>query len=219
MIVTSSRSLGFVRSMFLYKVVMAILILGLSFIPCKSSKLNGEESESVIMFQLHRQGSSVGSLVYTSGRDDTIRPQRDPALKGQFSASFTGNRRMLGENFAEQNVGEDEKHFSRAHNTFNLKGSGHENKMEGPDHHHHHRRRQRRQISHEAISFQSKKRYLQVSGSTTLTVHEESSKTEWNSLEAKKTNAVPWHKPGEKYDEATFHVDYSGPKTHPPKNN
>lgn len=218
MIVTSSsRSLGFVRSMFFYKVVMAILILGLSFIPCRSSKLNGEES--VMMFQLHRQGSSVHSLVYTSGRDDTIRTQRDPAIKGQLPASFTGNRRMLGENFAEQNVMEDEKRFFRTDNRFNIKGSGHENKMERPDHHHHHRRRHRRQASHEAISFQLKKRILQVSGSTTVTVHEESSKTESNSLAAKKTNTVPWHKPGEKYDEPTFHVDYSGPKTHPPKNN
>lgn len=203
--------------MILYKVVMAILILGLSFLPCKSAKLNGEDS--VIMFQLHRQGSSVHSLVRAPGGDDTIRPQRVPVIKEQFPTSFTGNRRMLGEKFAEKNVREDEKSLSRAHNRFNLEGSGHENKVERPDHHHHHRRQHRRQAGHEAIFFRSKKRHLQVSGSTTVIVHEESSRTEWNSLAAKKTNTVAWHKPGEKYDEPTFHVDYSGPKTHPPKNN
>lgn len=121
---------------------------------------------------------------------------------------------MLGESFAEKNVRESEKLLSREHNRNNLEGSGHEN--ERPDHHHHHHRQNRRQAGHEAISFPSTKRQLQVSDSTTVTVHEESSRTESNSFAAKKTS---WHKPGEKYDEPTFHVDYSGPKTHPPKNN
>lgn len=200
--------------MILYKVVMAMLILGLSFLPCESSKLNGEES--VTMFQLHRPGSSVHCLVFASGRDDSISPQRVPAtITGRFPESFTGNRRMLGENIAEKNVREDEKRLSRAHNRNNLEGSGHENKVERPDHYHHHRRQHRRQAGQ-----------LQVSGSTTVTVHEESvtvheesSRSESNSFAAKKTNTVSWHKPGEKYDEPTFHVDYSGPKTHPPKNN
>ncbi|GLJ15525.1 hypothetical protein SUGI_0254990 [Cryptomeria japonica] len=165
------------------KVVM--VLLGLSFLSCCTSKQLSDEDDIMKLSLSDNSGSGGGESI------------RSPAMTEWLATNLPGIRRLLGRKYEEKiNSANEVKHLAGAETEKMITAA----KSSHTHHHHHHR-----------------KRTSTKSAVPSTFVNEQ--KNEENNVAAKEMNTFSWHKHNEKYDKTIFHVDYSGPKTHPPKNN